>query len=82
MMPFCYRVALLLLLNSYTKYIRTNKNNKSKRNTLDYSVQIDLMNVISGFKYKLNKNFAIANITPLKMAPFDRLNAVLKKQKW
>ena len=62
----------------YTKYIRTNKNNKSKRNTL---VQIDLMNVISSFKHKL-KNFAIANITPLKMAPFDRLNAVLKKQKW
>ena len=49
----------------YTKYIRTNKNNKSKRNTL---VQIDLMNVLT---------------RTLKMAPFDRLNAVLKKkQKW
>jgi len=42
----------------YTKYIRTNKNNKSKRNTL---VQIDLITVISGFKYKLKKNFAITN---------------------
>jgi len=37
---------LLLLLNSYTKYnIRTNKKSKSKRNTLGYSGQTDLMTV-------------------------------------